>query len=66
MNIKLHPEFIKDPAGNDLVVLPKHEFDMLIEELDNMYDIMLYDEAKKNDTGERISMEDAFKSIEHS
>jgi hypothetical protein len=27
-------------------------------------DIRLYDEAKKNDTGERIPMDEAFKEIE--
>jgi len=35
-----------------------------LEELEEMDDIRLYDEAKKNDTGERIPMEQAFKMIE--
>jgi hypothetical protein len=38
--------------------------DKQIEELEDSEDIRLYDEAKKNDTGERISMDDAFKLIE--
>jgi hypothetical protein len=29
-----------------------------------MEDVRLYDEALKNDTGERISMEDAFRMLE--
>lgn len=63
--LTLHPQFIKDANGkNSLVVLPAKEFDNLMEELEDMEDIRLYDEAKKNDTGERIPMEEAFKKIE--
>jgi hypothetical protein len=36
----------------------------LIEELEDFEDVRLYDEAKKNDTGERIPMDEAFKLIE--
>jgi hypothetical protein len=46
------------------VVLPAKEFDTMMEELEDMEDVQLYDEAKKNDTGERIPMEEAFKIIE--
>ena len=57
--IALHPQYIKDANGNkSLVVLNVEEFEMLMEDIK---DIRLYDEAKKNDTGERISMEEAFK-----
>jgi hypothetical protein len=35
-----------------------------LEELDESEDVRLYDEAKKNDTGERIPMDEAFKMIE--
>jgi len=62
--LTLHPQYIKDTAGKSLVVLPQNEFDILLEELEELEDIRLYDEAKKNDTGERIPMEDAFKVIE--
>lgn len=62
--LTLHPQYIKDTAGKSLVVLPQNEFDILLEELEELEDIRLYDEAKKNDTGERIRMEDAFKVIE--
>ena len=47
-----------------MVVLPQNEFDILLEELEELEDIRLYDEAKKNDSGERISMDDAFNLIE--
>lgn len=60
----LHPQYIKDTAGNNLVVLPQQEFDTLVEELEEWEDIRLYDEVKKNDTGERIPMDDAFSQIE--
>ncbi len=34
------------------------------EELEELEDIRLYEEAKKNDTGERIPMNEAFRMIE--
>ncbi|MFM9945121.1 MAG: hypothetical protein ACKVQB_07775 [Bacteroidia bacterium] len=61
--LTLHPQFIKDSEGNkSLVVLSAKEFESLMEELDMMEDIRLYDEAKKNDTGERILLSDYIKS----
>lgn len=63
--LTIHPQFIKDANGNkSLVVLPATEFDILMEELEELEDIRLYDEAKKNDDGERIPMEDVFNMIE--
>jgi PHD/YefM family antitoxin component YafN of YafNO toxin-antitoxin module len=62
--IPIHPQYIKDKAGKNLVILPQKEFDILIEELEDIEDVRLYDEAKKDDTGERIPMEEAFKKIE--
>jgi hypothetical protein len=62
--IKIHPQYIKDTAGKNLVILPQKEFDIIMEELEDIEDVRLYDEAKKNDTGERIPMKEAFKIIE--
>lgn len=63
--LTIHPQYIKDINGNkSLVVLPATEFDRLMEELEDIEDVRLYDEAKKNDTGERIPMEEAFNLIE--
>lgn len=62
--IKINPEFIKDSEGRNFVVLSQKEFDEILEELEELEDIRLFDEAKKNDTGERIPMEEAFKIIE--
>jgi PHD/YefM family antitoxin component YafN of YafNO toxin-antitoxin module len=62
--LTVHPQYIKDTAGKNLVILPQNEFDSLMEELEDLEDVRLYDEAKKNDTGERVPMEEAFKVIE--
>ena len=56
--ITIHPQYIKDTAGKNLVILPQKEFDILMEELEELEDIKLYDEAKKEDTGERILFSD--------
>ena len=62
--ITVHPQYITDTAGQQLVILPIGEFNSIMDELENIEDVRLYDEAKKNDTGERIPMEEAFKIIE--
>lgn len=62
--ITINPQYIKDASGNSLVVLYQREFDKIIEELEDLEDVRLYDEAKKKDTGERIPMDEAFKMIE--
>ena len=59
----LHPQYIKDANGHkSFVILPAKEFDLLLEELEDLEDVRLYDEAMKNDTGERISFSDYLKS----
>ncbi len=60
----IHPQFITDSVGEKLVVLPIKEFNNMLEELEDMEDVHLYDLAKKNDTGERVPMEEVFKMIE--
>lgn len=60
--IAIHPQYIKDTAGKNLVILPQKEFDTLIEELEDVEDVRLYDEAKKNDTGERVLFSDYLKN----
>lgn len=63
--LTVHPQYIKDADGNkSLVILPASEFEKLIEELEDIEDVRLYDEAKKHDTGERILMSEVFKTIE--
>ena len=61
--ITLHPQYIKDANGNpSLVVLPAQEFESMMEELEELDDIRLYDEAKKEDTGQRMLFSDYLKS----
>ena len=61
--ITIHPQYIKDANGKKtLVILPVQEFDSLMEEMENSEDIKLYDEAKKEDTGERILFSDYLKN----
>ena len=61
--IAVHPQYIKDANGQkSLVILPIKEFDTIIEELEEVEDNKLYDEAKKEDTGERMLFSDYLKN----
>ena len=61
--LTVHPQYIKDASGNkSLVVLPAEEFDNIMEELEDLEDVRLYDEAKKEDNGERILFSDYLKN----
>jgi hypothetical protein len=52
-------QFLTDKKGNKTaVLLPIKKYDMLLEKLEDLEDVKLYDEAKKNDDGYRISLED--------
>lgn len=60
--ITINPQYIKDSKGKkSMVILPIKEFEDLLEELEELEDIRLYDEAKKEDTGERILFSDYLK-----
>ena len=61
---RLNPQYIKDSAGSQMVVLSQSEYHSILEEIDDWEDTMLYLQAKRADTGERISMEMAFAEIE--
>lgn len=66
MTTPLKPQFINDAKGKrSFVILTAKEFDAIIEELEDVEDVRLYNEAKKDDTGERIPLEEAFKMIEN-
>jgi hypothetical protein len=46
--LAIHPQYINDAEGNkSLVVLPAVEFENILEELEELEDIRLYDDAKK-------------------
>ena len=57
----IHPKYITDTAGKKLVVLPIKEFETIMEQLEDLDDIRLYDEAKKEDSGDRISLDEYLK-----
>ena len=61
--IKIHPQFITDTNGNkSMAGLSIQDFESIVEELEDLYDTQLYDEAKKNDNGERITLSEYLKN----
>ena len=62
--LTIHPQYITDKAGKKIsVVLPMKDFKAIMEELEELEDIKLYDEAKKSNEPS-IPIDDAFKMIE--
>jgi topoisomerase IA-like protein len=58
-------QFLTDEKGKrTAVVMPIEKYNKLIEQLEDLHDIKLYDEAQKDDDGFRISIDEAFKIIE--
>lgn len=61
----METQFLTDEKGNrTAVLLPIKKYNKLIEKLEDLEDVRLYDEAKRNDDGYRISIDEAFKIIE--
>ena len=55
----IQTQFIKDNLGKKIgVFLPIKDFEKLIKELEELSDVRLYDEAKQEDDGTRISFDD--------
>jgi hypothetical protein len=53
------PRFIVDEAGNKTeVVLPISDYEAMLEALEDAEDVILYDKAKREDDGTRISLEE--------
>lgn len=47
----IHPQYITDEDGKKIsVVLPMDEYEQILEELDELEDTRLYDEAKADQT----------------
>jgi PHD/YefM family antitoxin component YafN of YafNO toxin-antitoxin module len=62
--LTLQPQYITDNTGKKIsVVLPLDDFKAIMEELEALEDIKLYDEAKKSKEPS-IPIDDAFKMIE--
>lgn len=58
----LHPQFITDQKGRKMsVVLSVKEYQKVLEELEELEDNQLYEEAKKKDDGTRILFSDYLK-----
>lgn len=62
--VTVHPQYITDKTGKKIsVVLPLEEFKNIIEELEELEDIRLYDESKASDEPS-IPIDEAFEMIE--
>ncbi len=62
--LTVQPQFIVDNEGKKIsVVLPMKDFKAIMEELEELEDIRLYDEAKKSNEPS-VPIDDAFKMIE--
>lgn len=60
----IHPQYITDDTGKKIsVVLPIEEYHTILEELEELVDIRLYDEVKSSDEPS-IPIDEAFKMIE--
>jgi hypothetical protein len=63
--IAIHPQYITDSSGKIIsAILPMKEFKTILEELEELEDIKLYDESK-NDGKLSISRKEAMKMIEN-
>jgi hypothetical protein len=57
MTAMTKPKITYDEAGNEIeVTIPAAEYKALLEALEDSEDQRLYDEAKRKDAGERISL----------
>lgn len=61
--ITINPQYIKDSAGKQLVVIPEKQFNSIMEELEELEDIKRYDAAKKRNQ-HFLDADTAFKQIE--
>lgn len=53
----LNPQYITDKNGKKTAVILKiKEYQKILEELEDIEDVALYDEAKKEDDGTRIEL----------
>lgn len=61
----METQFLTDEKGNrTAVLLPIKKYNKLLEKLEDLEDVRLYDEAKREDDGYRISFEDYLKTRE--
>ncbi len=56
-------QFITDDTGKKMgILLPIKEYNRMLEELDEFEDVKLYDKAKREDDGERITLSEYVKN----
>jgi len=59
----LNPQYITDKNGNKTAVILKiEEYHKILEELEDIEDIIIYDEAKKEDDGTRVEIREYLKN----
>ena len=64
MTAMTKPKYVLDDMGNKVeVILPVADYEVLIELLEDADDEQLYDQAKREDTGERISLAEMKKRL---
>jgi hypothetical protein len=62
--ITVHPQYLTDNSGKKIsAVIPIKQFKSIMEELEELEDIKLYDEAKASNEPS-IPIDEAFKMIE--
>jgi hypothetical protein len=60
----IHPQYITDDKGKKIsVVLPIEEYQTILDDLEDLEDIRLYDEAKASDEPS-FPIDEAFKIVE--
>jgi hypothetical protein len=56
-------QFVTDDHGKKLaVILPIKDYQKMLEELEDLEDVRLFDEAKKEDDGKRILLSEYLKN----
>jgi PHD/YefM family antitoxin component YafN of YafNO toxin-antitoxin module len=61
--LTVNPQYIKDANGNkSLVILTAKEFETIMEKLEELEDIKLYDDVKKEDSNDRILFSEYLKN----
>jgi hypothetical protein len=61
----MQPQFITDTKGKKIsAVLPIKDFEMMLEQLDELACVKEYDKAKAKKNQQFISLKDAFRQVE--
>jgi hypothetical protein len=59
----IHPQYITDVLGKKKsVILPLKVYNSMLEAIEELEDIKIYDETKKEDNGERILFSEYLKN----